>query len=181
EAVGKIVAHIRRFAPDVVTTFAANGGYGHVDHMAIHRLALAGVLAAADATQYPEAGPAHRVRKVYYSAFARSQMLKMREMLRQAGQEDFTPGGNAATIPVEEMGTPDEAITTTIVLTEAEFDQKYQAIMQHKTQLGGVSRWLSATREQLMAMQGSEPFELAPAPYTDGVFETPESDLFAGL
>ena len=41
EAVAKIVRHIREFRPDVVVTFPANGGYGHVDHMAIHRLTLA--------------------------------------------------------------------------------------------------------------------------------------------
>src|SRR5579859_1999728 len=40
EAVGRIVAHLHRFRPDVVVTFTANGGYGHPDHMAIHRYTL---------------------------------------------------------------------------------------------------------------------------------------------
>src|SRR5215217_1820640 len=41
EAVGRIVYHIRRLRPQVVVTFDANGDYGHPDHMAIHRLAVA--------------------------------------------------------------------------------------------------------------------------------------------
>ena len=48
EAVGKIVAHIRREQPDVVVTFDENGGYGHPDHIAIHHLTKAAFAAAAD-------------------------------------------------------------------------------------------------------------------------------------
>jgi LmbE family N-acetylglucosaminyl deacetylase len=48
KAMAKIVRHLRAFRPDVVVTFAANGGYGHVDHMAIHRLTLTALRAAAD-------------------------------------------------------------------------------------------------------------------------------------
>src|SRR6185312_4602378 len=115
EAVGRIVGHLRRFRPTVVVTFSANGGYGHPDHMAIHRYTLAAVQAAADPARYPEqiAGglAPHRVRKVYYNGFPRERMLAMRDEARKMGQ-DFIPGGNAATIPVEEMGTPMADITT---------------------------------------------------------------------
>src|SRR3954447_8224298 len=48
EAVTKIVRHLRAFRPDVVVTFPPNGGYGHVDHIAIHHLTLAALSAAAD-------------------------------------------------------------------------------------------------------------------------------------
>ena len=48
EAVGRIVFHLRRLRPAVVATFTANGGYGHVDHMAIYRYTLAAITAAAD-------------------------------------------------------------------------------------------------------------------------------------
>src|SRR5512136_1013163 len=53
EAVGKIVAHIRRERPEVVVTFDERGGYGHPDHMAIHRFAKAAFAAAADPAMYP--------------------------------------------------------------------------------------------------------------------------------
>lgn len=184
EAVGRIVAQIRRFRPDVVVTFPANGGYGHVDHVAIHHLTLAAIQAAADASRYPEQvarGLApHRVRKVYYSAIPRERLQAMRAQMQARG-EDFVPGGNAATIPVEEMGTPAAQITTHTTLTDDEFAAKQRAMQAHATQLPSNSPWQSAPPEQLRAMMGSESFELAAPPVSDRAYPTPESDLFAGL
>lgn len=184
EAVGRIVAHLRRFRPDVIVTFAANGGYGHVDHVAIHHFALAAVEAAANPAAYPEqvaAGLApHRVRKVYFSAMPRSRMMAMREQARAEGG-DFTPGGNAATIPIEEMGTPDEAITTRVELTPEEFQRKLAAVQAHATQLPAENYWARMTPEQLYQLVGIETFQLMPPPLSDGDYPSPERDLFAGL
>lgn len=184
EAVGRIVALIRGFRPDVVVTFPANGGYGHVDHMAIHRLTLAAIAAAARADRYPEqlaSGLApHRVRKVYYSAIPRERLQAMRAAAQAQGG-DFVPGGNAATLPVEEMGTPEAQITTRVTLTDAEFAAKAQAMQSHATQLPSDGPWASASPEQLRAMMGFESFELAPPPISEHAYPIPESDLFAGL
>jgi LmbE family N-acetylglucosaminyl deacetylase len=184
EAIGRIVYHIRRFRPDVVVTFASNGGYGHYDHMAVHRLALAAVTAAADETRYPEhirdgLGP-QRVRKVYFGAMPRRRMMQMREAARASGS-DFTPGGNAATIPIEEMGTPDDRITTVMVLNDEEFLRKMRALQAHATQMPKDSPWARATPEQLREFMGRETLELAPAPISDRDYPTPENDVFAGL
>src|SRR5947209_5499697 len=78
EAVAKIVRHIRLFRPDVVVTFPANGGYGHVDHMAIHHLTLAALRAAADPERVSDQPP-HRIKKLYYAGFPRERMVKLRE------------------------------------------------------------------------------------------------------
>src|SRR5262245_58610291 len=43
-----IAGHLRRVRPDVVLTFAADGGYGHPDHIAISQFTAAGIVAAAD-------------------------------------------------------------------------------------------------------------------------------------
>jgi LmbE family N-acetylglucosaminyl deacetylase len=184
EATGRIVRHIRRFRPAVVVTFAANGGYGHYDHMAVHKLALAAITAAADETRYPEQirdGLApHRVRKVYFGAMPRSRMMQMREAARASGS-DFTPGGNAATIPIEEMGTPDERITTVMVLSDEQFSRKLRALQAHATQMPKDSPWAQATPKQLREFMGRETLELAPAPISDGDYPTPEDDVFAGL
>jgi LmbE family N-acetylglucosaminyl deacetylase len=188
EATGRIVYHIRRFRPDVVVTFAANGGYGHFDHMAVHRLALAAVAAAADQARYPEqlvdssgAAPApHRVRKVYFGAMPRSRLVHMRRMAQEAGG-DFIPGGNAATIPIEEMGTPDERITTFITLNDDEFARKMSALAAHATQMSKDSPWSTATSEQIREFMGRESLELAPAPISDRDYPTPETDVFDGL
>lgn len=184
EALGRVVAQIRRFHPDVVVTFDPKGGYGHVDHMAIHRLAVAGVAAAADPTRFPEqlAGGAqpHRVRKVYYAAIPRERLLQMRDEARARG-EDFIPGGDEATIPVEEMGVPLAEIRTRVRLNDEDFAGKLAAIYAHKTQLPADNPWAQATPEQMRQFAGTETFVLTPAPISDGDYPMPEDDVFAGL
>lgn len=180
EVVGKIVRHLRRFRPDVVVTFAPNGGYGHVDHVAIHHRTLAGLAAAADPARYPGAGEPHRVCKVYFGAMPRSRLLKMREEARARG-EDFVPGGDQATLPVEEMGTPDEAITTRAVLDDAAFAAKRRAMAAHATQMPADSPWAQASEEQLRQFMGVETYQLVPPPISVRAFPTPEDDVFAGL
>lgn len=185
EAVGRIVRQLRRFRPDVIVTFAANGGYGHLDHMAIHHLALAAVQAAPNPGDYPEhlvedGLEPHRVRKVYFSAMPRERMLRMVEEARKQGQ-DFLPGGDAATIPLDEMGTPEAEITTRIALTPEEFQRKLAAAQQHATQLPEDNPWTRATPDQLYQFMGTEYFVLAPPPLSDRAYPTPETDLFAGL
>jgi LmbE family N-acetylglucosaminyl deacetylase len=184
EAVGRIVYHLRRFRPDVAVTFAANGGYGHVDHMAIHRFTLAAVQAAADAGRYGEhlaqGLEAHRVRKVYFGAMPRERLLARIEEARRRG-EGFTPGGDAATIPLEEMGVPVAEITTQIVLSDAEYDAKLRALRAHATQMPASSWVRRATPEQARTYAGTECFVLAPPPISDRAYAVPEDDLFAGL
>ena len=184
EAVGRIVGHLRRFRPAVVVTFSANGGYGHPDHMAIHRYTLAAVEAAADPARYPEQISAgltpHRVRKVYYNGFPRERMIAMRDEARKMGQ-DFIPGGNAATIPVEEMGTPMAEITTVVTLNDAEYAAKQQSMRAHATQMPADSPFTQATPEQLREFMGRETLVLAPPPISYRAYPTPEDDVFAGL
>jgi mycothiol S-conjugate amidase len=178
EAVAKIVRHIREFKPDVVVTFPANGGYGHVDHMAIHRLTLAALKAAADPERVSDQAP-HRIRKLYYAGFSRERMMKMREEAAREGR-DYTPGGNAATIPFEEMGTPEADITTRIMLSDDEFAAKLQAIRAHATQLPANSPWMRLEPDALRALMATEAFQLVPE-YSDRQYTTPEDGLFAGL
>ncbi len=184
EATGRIVAHLRRFRPEVVATFAANGGYGHVDHMAIHRLTLAAVAAAADPTRYPEqltnGVTPFRVRKVYYPGMPRERMLEMRREAQSRG-EDFIPGGNAATIPVEEMGTPMAEITTHVTLNDDEYAAKRNAMAAHATQLPAGGPFSQATPEQLRQFMGTEQFVLVAPPISDRAYPADETDLFAGL
>lgn len=181
EAVGRIVHHIRRFRPDVVVTFAPNGGYGHVDHMAIHRMTLEAIRVAANPTRYPEPGfEPHRVRKVYFQAMPRERMLQLRDEARKRG-EDFIPGGDEATIPIEEMGMPMSDITTFVKLNDAEFQAKIRSMQSHATQMPADSPWARATPEELRGFMGTEVFQLMPPPLSDRAYPTPEQDIFAGL
>lgn len=184
EATGRVVRVIRRFRPDVVVTFAANGLYGHPDHMAIHRLVVAAIPLAAESAAYPEQFAAglepHRVAKVYFQGAPREELQKIRAQAQARG-EDFIPGGNAATIPVEDMGTPWAQITTRVTLTDAEFRAKVLAMRAHATQLAPTSPFAQADESAVRAFAGTEFFELVPPPLSLRAYPTPEEDLFAGL
>lgn len=184
EAVGRVVYHLRRFRPDVVVTFEKNGGYGHLDHMAIHRYTLAAIAAAADPARYPDqiaqGWLPHRVAKVYYATFPRERMLAMREEARKRG-EDFIPGGDAGTIPIEEMGIPMAEITTTIRLNDQEFEAKKRSMFSHASQMPSDGPFRQATSEELREYLGAETLVLAPPPVSARAFPTRESGVFAGL
>jgi LmbE family N-acetylglucosaminyl deacetylase len=122
EATGRIVRQIRRLRPQVIVTFDANGGYGHRDHIAIHRLTMAAFRQTGDVAAYPE----HRAdglepyapQKLYFVAFPRATMRRLMEQALR-DQPGFQPFGAVATIPVQEMGTADERVTTTLPLDDA--------------------------------------------------------------
>ncbi|MGC9538172.1 PIG-L deacetylase family protein [Streptomyces sp. UG1] len=57
EAVGRLVAHVRRFRPEIVVVHDAYGGLtGHPDHVHAHRVTTLAVQAAGLARLSPEAG-----------------------------------------------------------------------------------------------------------------------------
>src|SRR5579863_1638922 len=70
QAIGRLVAEIRRFRPHVVATYNGIGGYGHPDHIQAHRVTLLAVEAASHQTLYPEAGDPWMVSKLYYNAMS---------------------------------------------------------------------------------------------------------------
>jgi N-acetyl-1-D-myo-inositol-2-amino-2-deoxy-alpha-D-glucopyranoside deacetylase len=139
------------------------------------------VWAAADGDRYPELGAPHRVTKVYYTAIPRERLQEMVAQARSQGQADFVPGGDEATIPVEEMGIPMAEITTIVQLNDAEYEAKQRSMRAHATQMPADSPFTSAPPEELRRMMGTETFFLAPPPVSARTFTAPEDDLFAGL
>src|ERR1700730_11259064 len=108
--VRRLVGIIREFRPDVVVTYDAHGAYGHPDHVQAHRATLLAVEAAQHPRVHPEVGSPWRVSKLYYTAFARSSVLRIMELSRMAGME--SPFGEDP--EAVEFGTPDELVTARI-------------------------------------------------------------------
>lgn len=69
ETAGRVVKVIRELKPQVIITSDPIGGYRHPDHIAIHKATLRAFEAAADPSQFPEAGPPFRPQKLYYNVF----------------------------------------------------------------------------------------------------------------
>jgi LmbE family N-acetylglucosaminyl deacetylase len=172
---GKVVRVIRRVRPQVVVTFDAKGGYGHPDHLAVHHATVAAFEQADDPACYPE--QIHEglepfaPERLYANAFSRSVMARIREEMRAIGA-DYRPGGNAATIPIEEMGARDDEITVTIPLTDEEFKTKVQALLSHRTQIRMESSVRRLPEAALREWLGTERFiQLIPLPATGGPVE----------
>src|SRR5436305_7492253 len=84
EAIGKIVAQLRRVKPEVVLTFAPDGAYGHPDHIAICQFTTAAVICAADGDyQHPDYTTPHRVSKLYYLAWCADKWAAYQTALRK--------------------------------------------------------------------------------------------------
>ena len=73
--VGKIVRDIRRIRPQVVVTFDPWGGYGHPDHIFMHRATIKAFHAAGDPAQYADqiadGLDPYQPAKLYYNKFPR--------------------------------------------------------------------------------------------------------------
>jgi LmbE family N-acetylglucosaminyl deacetylase len=172
EAIAKIVTHLRRVRPHVVVTFDPNGMYGHPDHVAISQLTTTAVLAAADPRFQGLAGEApHRVAKLYYRAFL------------QPEQDAYEATFGRLVMPVEGVerrftAWPEWAITTRID-TAAHWEQVWQAIACHRSQLPGFQRLKGPVDEDHAAVLASQTFYRALSVVNGG--RAVEDDLFAGL
>jgi LmbE family N-acetylglucosaminyl deacetylase len=79
EAIAKIAAHIRRIRPDVVLTFAADGYYGHPDHIAISQLTSGAIVAAAYPNNAASESP-YQVAKLYHIVMVQERLDLLRQM-----------------------------------------------------------------------------------------------------
>jgi LmbE family N-acetylglucosaminyl deacetylase len=171
EVAGRLVAIIRDVEPQVVVTFDATGGYGHPDHLAIHRHTLAAVMAAGDAARYSVSGPAWQVSRVYFSVFPRSFFDLMRERLVALGEDvseldEFRERGT--------IGFADEDIHA-IVDASGFVDAKFTAIACHRTQFTGESWFTRIGEAELRRLMSHEYFsqgwpEPSPGARSDGLF-----------
>jgi LmbE family N-acetylglucosaminyl deacetylase len=86
EVAARIAEVIRRVRPQVVITFDAYGGYGHPDHIKMHRATLAAwALVEADA---------ERPQKLYYSTFPKVWIRMGVVLLRLLGRNPRKLGRN---------------------------------------------------------------------------------------
>lgn len=175
EAACRLVRIIRRERPHVVVTDNERGTYGHPDHLAAHRTTLAAFDAAGDPTQFPEEGERPwQPLKLYYTAFARSDFLRMREIMQERG---ITWGDEGDVEEVAQFTVPDEMVTTRVE-TSGYRSRVGDAMRAHRTQIAPDDPWLNLPEELAAEFGTTDSFtrarSLVEAPL-------PEDDLFAGI
>lgn len=127
KTVRAVVEIIRRLRPHVVVTYDDVGGYGHPDHVQVHRLVTAAV-DASNSDAYPDAGPRWDVPKLYWTVTEASAL--------EAGvcRIEELPDGWRMPDPGELPSVPDSLVTTAIDVSGV-MDAKRAALAAHATQV----------------------------------------------
>jgi len=174
EALERLVGIIRDFKPTVMVTFDKTGGYGHLDHLMIHKLTNLAFRAAGDPAQFPGQGYPWQVSRVYYTSFARSATQSFAKRLREVD-----PDGGLAQIDFSNMGLPDEEITNSVDVSRW-VDLKRASLSKHRTQKSDQERFAQMSKDLAVGITGTEHFVLGlGVPLPDGPAR--KKSLFAGL
>jgi len=173
EAVGRIVKIIRDFKPTVIVTFDETGGYGHPDHIAIHRWTTKAFKLAGDPAQFPDMGPAFTPCRPYYASIPRSVRQRMNDWMKEQGIDSVFQR-----IPADKFGLPDELITNPVNVQQ-HVQLKRKAMGAHKTQINPKGIFAKMPAEKWDEWRSMETFAFAagePLPANAN-----PADLFAGL
>jgi LmbE family N-acetylglucosaminyl deacetylase len=138
QAAKQLAAILREENADVLTIYDDNGGYGHPDHIQVHRVGRR----AAELAGTP---------RVYESTISREAAVEGFKRMADEGlmpsQEDWDG--------IEEFGKPDAMITTEIDVS-AQVDRKRAAMQAHPSQIAADSWFLSLPPDVFRQMFATE-------------------------
>ena len=161
EAAERLAVILREEKPEVMVTYAADGTYGHPDHIKAHQITNA----ALDILEKE----VWRPRKLYYTVIPRSAMKAFVDQLPEEARRD--------NIGSRIQGTPDELITTKVDVSDL-VDRKRAAFAAHVSQ-NDPNSWFATITDQIYRLAfGTEYYQLARGKPGS---ELPETDLFAGV
>jgi LmbE family N-acetylglucosaminyl deacetylase len=202
EAARRLVWMIRRYQPDVITTYNEFGGYGHPDHIRTHDVAVRAFPRAGDSAWYPEQlAPEHggsgpsidegglapwTPAKLYEQAIPASVRDAIGQRMAELDKPNpWAPPPDATSEQVAEfeafqakMLVPDESVTTWIDVSGAPLKRKWNAMRQHVTQIADDFVLVVDGLDGWRRYWSREAFILR-----ESTVDTPkpEDDLFAGL
>jgi mycothiol S-conjugate amidase len=174
EAAAPLVALIRRFKPQVITTYDERGGYPHPDHIKTHEISVHAFEAAGDPDRYPELGEPWQPSKLYYHmSFT---LPRTRRCTRRSSRRPESPYAEwlANWDPAHDIS---HRVTTRVPCAEY-FPVRDAALIAHATQIDPTGRWFACPLEVQQQVWPTEDYELARSLVDTPV---PEDDLFAGI
>jgi mycothiol S-conjugate amidase len=174
EAVGRLVAIIRRERPQVVVTYPDDQSeYPHPDHLRVHEISLLAFDAAGDPDQFPEAGLPWAPAKLYYSVWPAERFRQIHAKFGELGLKS----------PFDEKWlsrlTRDEPFTTSVSV-EGFQEVRGNALKAHATQVDPNSPfWFGLPPEVMRDIYPVDEFRLVQSRV--GGTDVTEDDLFAGV
>jgi N-acetyl-1-D-myo-inositol-2-amino-2-deoxy-alpha-D-glucopyranoside deacetylase/mycothiol S-conjugate amidase len=174
DATARLVRKIRKYQPEVLVIYDPFGGYGHPDHINVHRIGMSAFTGSSDLARFPleDGEQPWTPSKLYWVAWTRSRMQMMAQARFEAGMIDADELERS-----QQGGTPDEHIHARVDVATA-VDVKLRALKAHRSQIPSDWFLLTFPEEMYGPILGVETFVR--------VFshvDTPplENDLFAGL
>jgi N-acetyl-1-D-myo-inositol-2-amino-2-deoxy-alpha-D-glucopyranoside deacetylase len=174
QAIGRVVALVRRHRPHVLVTYDERGGYGHPDHIACHKATVGAFEAAGDPARFPEAGPSWQPLKLYFTALPRERLQAAWGRMKELGMPSplDNPEFDLA------MFTVPEAVVTSAVPVHDYIEQKRRAIACHVTQIRQDGPFLAMPEDLAREAFGTEHYVRA---VSHMAAPEREDDLLAGL
>lgn len=176
EAVGKLVAIIRRDRPQVIVTYPEDQShYAHPDHLRVHDITVPAFDRAADPNWYPDAGAPWQPLKLYYTVWSVARMVGLHEKFLELGLES----------PFDENwrkrwsdASQDDRITTRVDI-HGFYEVREKALLAHATQIDPTSAfWFGLPSDVACEVHPFDDYMLARSLVDT---EMPETDLFAGV
>jgi LmbE family N-acetylglucosaminyl deacetylase len=161
EAAGALAAILQEEEADVLTVYDSDGGYGHPDHIQVHRVGV-------------RAGELAGTPRVYETTMNRDHL---RRVIKAAVEAGHVPAEEVFDLEDEDVvfGRPEAEITTTVDV-RAHLPVKRASMAAHASQISETSFFLAMPDDAFEASFGWEWFIRRDVP--DG---HSEDDLFAGL
>ena len=174
-----LAAIIRAERPQVVVSDAADGTYGHPDHVKANRVTVRAVELAADAAADVPGAP-WQVAKRYVTALARGRLFELHQAMRAAGLPSPFGEDDLADPSALTFGT-DDALVTTEVDVQPWMPRKRAALAAHRSQISADSFFLNTPPELEADAFAVEQFVLEVGELGEVDADGCERDLFAGL
>ncbi len=148
---------MRELRPHVVFTWDPTGGYGHPDHVAVHRYTLAAFDAADDPARFRETGIPWAPGRLYWGAFTMKRFAGMYLELERRGllPEPLDPERRARF--EQAMAAPDTTVSH-VVDVHGFVDQKRAAAGMHRSQFRENSLFARIPEDMRMSFYAEERF-----------------------
>ena len=152
-----IVTIMRDVRPHMVFTWDPTGGYGHPDHVAVHKHTVSAFDVSGDASALPEAGPAWTPQRLYWGARTMKGFASIWMEMEKRGLLDEPIPDDRRERFEKAMAEPDP--TYSVVADVSDFvAQKRAASGMHKSQFGENSMFARIPEELRARFFGEERF-----------------------
>ncbi|MHB1534380.1 MAG: mycothiol conjugate amidase Mca [Acidimicrobiales bacterium] len=181
EAVGRLVAVIRRSRPQVVVTYPQDQrGYLHPDHLRVNEISELAFDAAGDPDRYGWAGPVWQPLKLYYVTWSATRMRLTHERFLALGLESpFSEERLARLASAAETDAAPDAPPRTVIDIAGYAHVQREGLLAHATQVDPTSpHWFGLPPDEADRLYPYDEYVLARD--LTGSFG-PEDDLFAGV